>query len=135
MKVGCSDDPKLEVPMCFTLFCPSLSCHFLKAFAFAATALALAATSANGQGQVVGWGSNYFGQSTTPITSVLPFRAVAGGGNHTVGLRVDGSVACWGRNDSDQCTVPSGLGVVTQVSAGKDYTVALRQDGSVACWG
>ena len=111
--------------MCFTLFCPSLSCHFLKAFAFAATALALAATSANGQGQVVGWGINNFGQSTSPITSVLPFRAVASGGGHTVALRQDGSVACWGRNNYGQCTVPSGLGVVTQVSAGlmgKDMT-------------
>ena len=121
--------------MCFTLFCPSLSCHFLKAFAFAATALALAATSANGQGQVVGWGSNSYGQSTSPITSVLPFRAVAGGVFHTVALRQDGSVACWGLNYYGQCTVPSGLGVVTQVSAGAYHTVALRQDGSVACWG
>ena len=121
--------------MCFTLFCPSLSGHFLKAFAFAATALALAATPANGQGQVVGWGGNYFGQSTTPITSVLPFRAVAGGVYHTVGLRVDGTVACWGYNQNGQCNVPSGLGVVTQVSAGFAHTVVLRQDGSVACWG
>ena len=51
--------------------------------------------------------------------------AIAAGDNHTVALKQDGSVACWGNNDFGQCNVPAGLGTVTAIAAGGYHTVAL----------
>ena len=66
-------------------------------------------------------------------------RSVGAGGNITFAVLADGSVACWGDNDSGQCAVPSGVGTlsnpVASVAAGYYHTVALRWNGSVACWG
>ena len=65
--------------------------------------------------------------------------SVAAGAYHTIALLADGSVACWGDNDSGQCDVPSGIGTpenrVEAVATGGRHTVALLADGSVACWG
>ena len=70
-----------------------------------------------------------------PKTPKGGWRQVAAGSYHTVALNTDGSVACWGDNFSDQCSVPSGLGKVAAVAAGYTHTVALKADGTVACWG
>ena len=58
--------------------------------------------------------------------------SVTAGGAHTCGLRVDSSVACWGRDDAGQATTPEGE--FTSFSAGFDHTCGLRADGSVGCW-
>ena len=87
------------------------------------------------------------------------FVSVSAGRYHTCGLRVDGSVACWGRDEYGQATPPeapgatveigatAGVGVVGDVgvqvtkgefasaSAGWDHTCGVRVDGYVACWG
>ena len=52
---------------------------------------------------------------------------------HTCGIRTDGTLACWGRNDSGQANPPAGT--FTQVSAGGFHTCGLRTDGMLACWG
>jgi hypothetical protein len=70
-----------------------------------------------------------------PKTPKGGWRQVAAGSYHTVALKADGSVACWGDNFYGQCNVPVGLGTVTAVAAGLYHTVALKQDGLVACWG
>jgi alpha-tubulin suppressor-like RCC1 family protein len=70
-----------------------------------------------------------------PKTPKGGWKQVAAGTSHTVALKADGSVACWGRNDSGQCNVPAGLGTVSAVAAGFFHTVALESDGSVVCWG
>ena len=36
-----------------------------------------------------------------------------------------GTVRCWGRNDSDQCTPPDGLSDVVAVAAGDAHSVAI----------
>ena len=61
------------------------------------------------------------------------FASVSAGGAHTCGVRLDGSVACWGA-DSLGRTAPR-EGEFTSVSAGNQHTCGVRVDGSVACWG
>ena len=61
------------------------------------------------------------------------FDSVSAGSHHTCGVRSNGSVACWGWNESGQATPPAGSFV--SVSAGGGHTCGVRSDGSVACWG
>ena len=51
-------------------------------------------------GTVRCWGSNDAGQSTPP--SGVVFDDISAGGNHTCGLKVDGTVRCWGDNSYGQ---------------------------------
>jgi len=87
------------------------------------------------QSQILGWGNNQYGQVDPGTSSVIPYRSIAGGGEHMVALKADGTVACWGKNVSGQATTPSGLSSVTQVDAGSNQTIALKSNGTVLCWG
>jgi alpha-tubulin suppressor-like RCC1 family protein len=110
-------------------------------------------------GTVMCWGYNSQGQvgigpmSTTarPTPAAVPglvgARSVATGSNHTCAVRADGTVVCWGANNSMQLgtrdsavrAVPTpvlGLtGNFVAVSAGITHTCARRDDGAVFCWG
>ena len=63
------------------------------------------------------------------------FASVSAGGRHNCGVRVDGSVACWGNNEYGQATPPEGE--FASVSAQGARTCGVRVDGygSLACWG
>ena len=61
------------------------------------------------------------------------FASVSGGASHNCGVKTDGSVACWGYDDSGQATPPAGE--FASVSAGGSHTCGVMTDGSVACWG
>jgi len=61
--------------------------------------------------------------------------ALAAGTNHSVGLKSDGTVICWGSNTFGQCTVPAPNTNFTAVAAGLSHTLGLKRDGSVVCWG
>ena len=69
------------------------------------------------------------------LTAPAPAATLAGGGEHSLGVKADGSVAAWGRNDIGQCNVPPNLGRVLAVSSSGDHSLALRADGTVAAWG
>ncbi|MCB9657713.1 MAG: hypothetical protein H6726_08715 [Sandaracinaceae bacterium] len=107
------------------------------------------------------WGLNTFQQALVPpptqytqLTALAiaggpgapTFTALEAGDDHTCGLRTDGSLMCWGRNDGGQLGRGSvapyaGLGPVTSglvfervVAAGRT-TCALDDAGDVLCWG
>ena len=69
---------------------------------------------------------------TTP-PSTTAFTAVSAGADHSCGVRVDGSVACWGSNYEGEVDAPGGAFSV--VSAGGSHSCGVRVDGTVACWG
>ena len=63
-------------------------------------------------------------------------KVLACGANHTIFLKADGTVVCWGNNNTyGQTTVPAGLANVIGVDAGDNHCIALKQDGTVVCWG
>lgn len=86
------------------------------------------------------------GQVTPALTGVI---AIAAGANHSLALKLDGTVWAWGVNAHGQLgngtTNPSpgpsrpgrvGLGgSVIAIAAGMDHSLALRQDGTVWAWG
>ena len=60
---------------------------------------------------------------------------LAAGNEHSLALRPDGSVVCWGRNGYGQAP-PDGIpGDFVAIAAGEFHSLALRRDGSIACWG
>ncbi|HTL34629.1 MAG TPA: hypothetical protein VL326_15985 [Kofleriaceae bacterium] len=84
------------------------------------------------------------------------FDRLFAGGDHTCGIRVDGTLWCWGRNGARQLGVGDGGGsadhsapmqvvIVSpqvggdddwlQVGTGDDHTCAIKQDNSLWCWG
>ena len=74
---------------------------------------------------------------------------VGAGQAHTCALRIDGSLWCWGRNNSGECGSPSAppgdqRAIPTRVGTDVDWvrvvpaqnaTCALRSDDSLWCWG
>ena len=80
---------------------------------------------------------------------VLPgsrFKDVSLGAAHVCGIRVDGTLWCWGQNNEGQL----GLGMTSemarqptqlprnnwqQVAAGQHHTCAVRGEGQLFCWG
>jgi alpha-tubulin suppressor-like RCC1 family protein len=110
-------------------------------------------------GQAWCWGQNSFGElgigkiSTpgalvpTQVPGVTDCVQIAGGAQHTCVVRTDGTVSCWGSNDSGQVGQPKSMPIVTsattvagltaaaEVQGGEKYTCARNTDMTVACWG
>ena len=60
--------------------------------------------------------------------------ALTAGYSHTCVLKVNGSAACWGRNDRSQA--PSSVaGPFIALASGDYHTCGLKADGSAVCWG
>ena len=55
---------------------------------------------------------------------------VSTGGNHTVGLKSDGTVVAVGGNDYGECNVSNWSDIIA-ISAGNHHTVGLKSDGTV----
>ncbi|MDF7808495.1 hypothetical protein P4E94_13670 [Pontiellaceae bacterium B12219] len=92
--------------------------------------LALQASSS-----VVAWGYNNRGQATVPA-SVTNAVAVACGGEFSLALLDDGTVAAWGDNSyGNQTTVPASVTNAIGIAAGNAHSLALLADGSVVAWG
>ena len=89
----------------------------------------LGLTLTEGEGNVVPVGAGG-GDGGIAITE---FASISAGRNHTCGVGIDGSVACWGEDWSGETSPPDGE--FSSVSAGRDHTCGVKIDGSVACWG
>lgn len=109
-------------------------------------------------GSVWAWGSNNIGQlgvdSDAVTESLVPMRvagldsvtAIAGGSNHFLALKSDGTVWSWGSNSGDALgtgvflyqkapkQVP-GLTNIVKIFAGPSNGFAVRNDGTVFGWG
>ncbi len=90
-----------------------------------------------------------------PVSAISSATQVSVGRNHACALLRDGTIDCWGDNDSGQlgdgssrgpqhcgtepcATAPvavRGITDATEVSAGEDFTCALLRDGTIDCWG
>src|SRR5919107_1376720 len=120
---------------------------------------------------VAAWGDNFFGQlgngvplpypddsrSTMPLEvsnlDGAELKAIAGGANHSLALKNDGTVLAWGLNqdgelgdgtNTDSSTPvevrdpndPSGyLSGVKALTAGSSHSLALKDDGTIWAWG
>ena len=60
---------------------------------------------------------------------------IAGGGEHSISVRSDGTVATWGATSWSRRSVPPGLNSVVSVAAGWGHSLALKSDGTVVGWG
>ena len=109
-------------------------------------------------GQVLAWGSNYYGQlgngtttnSNAPVLVTLPsgttVTAIAAGANHSLALTSTGQVLAWGWNafgqlgngttvDSRTPVAVSQIVAFTAIAGGADHSLALTSTGQVAAWG
>ena len=99
--------------------------------------------SVNGQ---LGLGDVTNRSSPAQVGALTNWLSVAGGFNHTIALKTDGTLWSWGRNNVGQL----GLGNITNYSSPKQvgalanwlsvaggyrHTIALKTDGSLWTWG
>lgn len=85
--------------------------------------------------QIVGWGQDFYGQTNIPagLGNVL---AISAGGNNSMALKSDGTVAVWGDNSQGQKNIPSYVSNVIAISCGSFYDcLALKSDGTAVGWG
>ena len=71
--------------------------------------------------------------------TVPSMASISVGRDHACGVRIDGSLICWGSNEDEdgefvgKASPPAGSFV--SVSAGLYHTCGIRTDGTAACWG
>ena len=76
------------------------------------------------------------------------WSSISSSWDHVLGIKEDGSLWAWGRNDHNQLgtggvttpatLVPTRVGLATdwaKISAGYRYSLALKNDGSFWAWG
>lgn len=118
-------------------------------------------------GTVSCWGSNSHGQlgsgeagaeldtaEPTSVAGIAGAAAVATSENHTCAVLENGTVRCWGSNNSGQlgngrsgtnrddrsentATPAAAIGIddAAEIATGWDHTCALKRDSTVSCWG
>jgi alpha-tubulin suppressor-like RCC1 family protein/subtilisin family serine protease len=127
------------------------------------TAVAIGASSNSAcallaNGTIECWGNGYagvLGNGPTdghlrpePVTGITTATSLglSVGGHHACAVLADGTIRCWGANDSGQLgdgtttdanepvAVP-GITTAVRVSVGYDFSCSLLADGTVRCWG
>lgn len=80
----------------------------------------------------------FSGQLPPPPADLGTVSELAGGPDHLVALRENGTVAAWGvanMTNSSKAMVPAGLSGVVGIAASDEHSVALKSDGTVVVWG
>ena len=65
----------------------------------------------------------------------LSSRLICASADHSLAIRSDGSVACWGQNDWGLAPPDDIDGDFVATAAGDYHSIALRRDGGITCWG
>ena len=105
-------------------------------------------------GTVIGWGRNYYGETTGVASGNLldtngtvtlggqtltNITEIAAGASHSLALTADGYVLAWGNDSLGQTNVPATLSnVVALAQGGSESTahcLALKADGKIIAWG
>jgi alpha-tubulin suppressor-like RCC1 family protein len=105
------------------------------------------------------WGRNEYAQlglgdsgigtaraTPTQVGVATDWTTLALGNNHSCGLKANGSLHCWGRNDYGQLglgdatdrTTPTQVGFATDWAAiglDRQHSCGIKTDGSLHCWG
>lgn len=127
--------------------------------ALAVSAGATATLVLKGDGSVLAFGGNAYGDagaepgtivgSPTAVAGLAGVRAISSGYNASFALKADGSIWTWGRRDTlgsqaaydggdrgtpTQVELPAGT-TATAISGGGLHALALLSDGTVAAWG
>jgi alpha-tubulin suppressor-like RCC1 family protein len=99
----------------------------------------------NTRGQLGDGTDTFFASTPVAVSGMTTAVSVSGGFYHTCALLRDGTVQCWGDNDSGQIgntlaysNVPmtvAGISNAFAVSAGAYHSCALLADATVRCWG
>ncbi len=83
-------------------------------------------------GDVVAWGT---GARAVPPIGLLA-KDISAGVTHSIAIRLDGTLACWGTSNLyGECTPPLEAAGSVAVAAGSQFSLGLRSDGKVVCWG
>lgn len=97
--------------------------------------------AALGQGTVVGWGSNSFGEATPP-EGLRDVVSVSAGFEHSMALENDGTIQEWGYSGGFPCLRPidapraaTPLLRATAIADGGFHRLAVKTDDTVAGWG
>ena len=62
-------------------------------------------------------------------------KSIVCGFHHSVALRSDGNIECWGNNKYNQCDpVYKTFTAIITVACGLYHSVALRSDGTLELW-
>ena len=96
------------------------------------------AVALKGDGTLVGWGNDLYGQLdfTNPPGVGLTYQAVAAGQEFTVALVSDGTLRAFGGSTSYTTVPTAGVGKhFTAIAADGTHALALKNDGTVVAWG
>ena len=86
-------------------------------------------------GRILGKGSTWWtGSSSITLNDFRNCTQLAGGSNHLVGLKSDGTVIAKGSNSQGQCDV-YGWENIVMITAGDYMTVGLQSDGTIVYTG
>jgi len=86
----------------------------------------------NQQGEIVGWGDNFFQQASHPpgLTNCI---AIDAGQNFSVALKSPGEVVAWG--SALRTNVPSDFSYAVAIASGNTHSLLLTSEGTVRAWG
>jgi hypothetical protein len=95
-------------------------------------------------GSLVCWGNDVAGETAAPAGTFIAVsvgKSSSGGyppcgicqGDFSCALRTNGTVTCWGNNDYQQTSAPTGT--FLQIATATTFACGVRSDRTIQCWG